>query len=112
MRSKSEKILADRFDDYKIPYKYEYPLVLSGRKVYPDFTFFHPTGNQQIYWEHFGIMDDPSYCDSTLRKIELYNHNGIYIGGNLIVTFETAGYNLNDRLVEGYIRRYLLACRL
>lgn len=39
VRSKSEKIIADKLYSLGIPYRYEYPLELSGNvRVYPDFT--------------------------------------------------------------------------
>lgn len=52
VRSKSEKILADRFDYFGLEYKYEYPLKIKGVTFYPDFTFLNLRTNQKIYWEH------------------------------------------------------------
>lgn len=69
VRSKSEKILADLFSSKNIFYKYECPLHLSNNIVfYPDFTFFLPPQNQEIYWEHFGLMDSPDYAINTIKK--------------------------------------------
>lgn len=89
VRSKSEKILADLFFDNGLTYKYEYPLLLkNGLEIRPDFTFISPNDNKKIYWEHFGMMDDPKYIKNFKRKIETYAKNDILIGKNLIVSFE------------------------
>lgn len=41
-----------------IPYRYEYPLVLEGNvKVYLDFTILKMPEREEVYLEHFGMMD-------------------------------------------------------
>ena len=58
VRSKSEKIIADKLYSLGIPYRYEYPLVLSnGAKVYPDFTILRMPMREEVYLEHFGMME-------------------------------------------------------
>lgn len=109
VRSKSEKILADYFARNKIPYKYECPLYLNGSgTVHPDFTFLSPKTGQEIYWEHNGMMDDPSYAQNAVRKIHAYEENGIYPGERLILTFETEKTVLDMKLAERLARRYLI----
>lgn len=109
VRSKSEKILADLFFDSKIPYKYECPLKLqSGIIVYPDFTFLSPVTGKEIYWEHNGMMDNPSYMANAFNKIKLYEMNGIIRGENLIVTYEASDYGLDLECVYNLITRLLL----
>ena len=69
VRSKSEKILADRFTRLGIPYHYEKPLKLKGFGIiYPDFTLLNVRNRKTIYWEHFGLMDDPDYCEKAIKK--------------------------------------------
>lgn len=108
VRSKSEKILADYFDQNGIAYKYECPLYIKGVGIiYPDFTFLSKKIKQEIYWEHDGRMDDPVYAQNAIRKIQTYEENGIYPGERLILTFETTKSVLNMRLVDNLVSKYL-----
>lgn len=109
VRSKSEKILADYFYYHGIPYKYECPLLLRGYGViYPDFTFLSPKSRQEMYWEHNGMMDDAVYAQKAVKKIELYEKNGIFPGERLILTFETGQTTLNNEIIEAMAKRYLI----
>ena len=109
VRSKSEKILADFFDQNKIPYKYECPLYLKPYGyVYPDFTFLSEKTGEEVYWEHDGRMDDPDYARNAIRKIQMYEENGIYPGEKLILTFETEKSVLDIRIVKKLVEKYLL----
>ncbi len=74
VRSKSEKIIADYLYHNGIEYKYEKPLFLKGYgTVYPDFTIWSPGLGREIYWEHFGKMDDVEYAEKALKKsISIY----------------------------------------
>lgn len=108
VRSKSEKILADYFFQNHIPYKYECPLYLKPYGiVYPDFTFLSPSTGKEIYWEHEGRMDDPDYARKAINKIELYQSNGLLIGEQLILTFETSTTVLNMDSVKKTVEQYL-----
>ena len=101
VRSKVEKIIADKLFMMKLPYRYEYPLKLKDLGiVYPDFTILKITTREEIYWEHLGMMDNPSYCQKAIQKLHTYGRNGIYPGKNLIVTFETIQTPLDMRWVE------------
>lgn len=108
VRSKSEKILADYFQSQNISYKYEKLLLLEGKEIYPDFTFLHPVTREEIYWEHFGIMDYEEYSSQAYEKICLYERNGLMLGDRLIVTFESSNknidYNLLDKKIDLYLR--------
>ena len=55
---------------------------------------------REYYWEHFGFMNDPEYCEKTVKKIAAYEKNGIYAGDRLILTFEAgkAALDLISRL--------------
>ncbi|WP_408070723.1 hypothetical protein [Butyrivibrio sp. JL13D10] len=108
VRSKSEKIIADIFCDLGIEYKYECPLNLKGVGiVYPDFTILRKRDGKEIYWEHDGRMDDPKYAEKAVRKINSYIANGYFPGDNLIVSFESSGNVLNDRIIKGMISKYI-----
>lgn len=78
VRSKSEIIIADSLNRSNIPYRYECPLKLNGGIIlHPDFTLLHIKRRENIYWEHLGMMDDPTYAENAIQKISLYLKNGI-----------------------------------
>lgn len=109
VRSKSEKIIADRFNVLGIPYHYEKPLYLEGYgSVHPDFTVLNRKTQKEFYWEHFGLMDNPQYCENVVKKLETMSKNGIFPGDNLIMTFETGTHILNMKNVDLLIERYLI----
>ena len=108
VRSKSELIIADLLNKEGIPYRYEYPIHLSGMgKIYPDFTVLNVKKRKEMYWEHFGMMDDPSYVEKALQKIVLYEKNGIFHGENLILTYETRKNPMNQKEIMHLIQHYL-----
>lgn len=110
VRSKSEKIIADKLYALGIPYRYEYPLVLSGGvKVYPDFTILRMPMREEVYLEHFGMMDDLEYVDTALYKLSSYEKNGIYLGVDLFVTHETGKRALNTKGLDGLMRKLFCA---
>lgn len=102
VRSKSEKMIADKLLLMGIPYRYECPVYMStiNREFYPDFTLLEKKTRKEYYLEHFGMMDDPEYLDNFMEKLECYSENGIYLGKNLLVTFETQEKPLNIRILE------------
>lgn len=106
VRSKSEKIIADKLYALGIPYRYEYPLLLEGSiRIYPDFTILKMPERQEVYLEHFGRMDDSSYVDNVMYKLNTYEKNGIFLGVNLFVTYETGRMPLNTRALDGLLRK-------
>ena len=109
VRSKSEKIIADKLFAMGIPYRYEYPVQLKGSgTVYPDFTLLNVRERKQFYLEHFGMMDDPEYSEKAIKKLEDYAKNRIYIGKNLLVTFETLQKPLDMKVVEQMLKEFIL----
>ena len=89
--------------------KYECPVYLKGMGVvYPDFTFLSPKLIKEIYWEHCGMVDDPSYARNMVRKLEAYENTGIFIGERLILTYETEQSFLNIGKIEQLVKRYLI----
>lgn len=109
VRSKSEKILADKFLKNQIPYKYECPLTLKGYGVvYPDFTLLNKRTRKTFFWEHLGMMDNPIYSESAVTKIESYVKSGIYPGKSLLLTYETKNHPLNIKMVDKLIHKFLM----
>ena len=108
VRSKSEKILADLFSSKGILYKYEAPLQINNFTIYPDFTFISPYNMEEIYWEHFGMVANENYAASMIKKLSLYEMNGIRLGKNLIISMESANSGLDLKWIESNIDFYLL----
>ena len=109
VRSKSEKIIADKLYMMGIPYRYEYPLMLDdGITVYPDFTILKMPERKEVYLEHFGMMDDEEYVNKMLFKISTYERNGIFIGVNLFVTYETSKRPINTKALNNQLKELFL----
>lgn len=105
VRSKSEKIIADKLLALGISYRYEFPLTLVGNvKVYPDFTILKMPERKEVYLEHFGMMDDEEYVDNVMFKLNAYEKSGIYLGDKLFFTHETSKNPLNTRVLDGMLR--------
>lgn len=89
-----------------IPYRYEYPLVLDGNvRVYPDFTILKMPERQEVYLEHFGMMDDEEYVEKALFKLSNYERNDIFLGVNLFITYETGKRPINTRALDKMLRQ-------
>ena len=113
VRSKSEIIIADTLYRFNIPYRYEFPLTLHRSEdhttvtLHPDFLCLNTRTRQEIFWEHFGRMDDPEYSTNATGKLRLYTENGIFQGRNLIITMETQTEQLSTRALEKIIAEFL-----
>lgn len=106
VRSKSEMMIADAYYELDIPYRYEAKLILqNGLYKFPDFTVLHKMTREIIYHEHFGLLNQEEYRLKALQKIELYQKAGIYLGKNLIVTYETEEAPFNIRQIKKMIRK-------
>ena len=108
VRSKSEVLIANSLYRYGIPYRYECPLRLNSRIVYPDFTILRVSDRKEFYWEHLGMMDDTEYRNHAFMKIQDYERTGIFPGENLILTIETYKLPLNQKTINDVIRHYFL----
>ncbi|MBE5906206.1 MAG: hypothetical protein E7277_05330 [Lachnospiraceae bacterium] len=108
VRSKSEKIIADKLYHMGVPYQYEPMLILNGyHEKYPDFALYRVKDKRTVYWEHLGLADDERYAIHNLQKIAEYEKNGILLGRDLIVTVETAKDLLDVKLLEEKIRAFI-----
>ncbi len=109
VKSKSEKIIADKLYIMKVPYCYEVPLYFKGYGyVKPDFKVLNMETRQEFYWEHFGMMNDDNYVRKTMKKIRQYGKNGFIQGKNLILTFESSECPLDIKNVEKIIEALLV----
>ena len=103
VRSKSEQIIADHLKKAGIPYKYEYPTMINGKIIHPDFKILRVSDRMELYLEHCGRVDKPGYYDDMVIRINNYAMNGIVIGCNLFLLFETADVPLDVRVLDKLI---------
>lgn len=120
VRSKSEVIIANVLKAAGVPYRYEFPLLMDKNardpdfpdfdfcKLHPDFYCLNLKTRREFAWEHFGMMDDPSYACRAAEKIQLYQENGFFPGKNLIITMETTKSPLSSKILKNIIKTYLL----
>ena len=101
MKSKSEKIIADKLFLMNVPYVYEVPLKLKGYGyVRPDFKVLNLKERKVFYWEHFGMMDKSEYVKNASDKISLYMKYGIYPNDKLLVSYETQKQPLSTEQIQ------------
>lgn len=89
-----------------IPYRYECLLPLGDISFYPDFTILNPSTRQIIYWEHFGMMDVPTYSDNAFNKLKQFSYYGIIPGINLITTYETKQHPIDSGKIMQLVTTY------
>lgn len=77
VRSKSEVIIANLLNQRGVAYHYEAPLEIDGVLKYPDFTIEDDDSGRTYYWEHCGMLDDPSYRRRWEEKKAWYRANDI-----------------------------------
>lgn len=108
VRSKSEMMIDMFLHVNNIPFRYECALQLDQIIIYPDFTIKHPRTSELFYWEHFGLMDNPSYAQNVPNKLRTYISNGIIPGINLITTYETQANPLSVEAIQKLVEYYFL----
>lgn len=109
VRSKSERDIANHYNKRGIPYRYEYPLVMSsGHLWHPDFNILNPRTREEFIHEHLGMMDDIEYLNKNLKKLELYQEDGYFIGDRLLITTETSMRPFDVRTLDPIIDKYFL----
>ena len=106
VRSKSEAMIDMFLHMKQIPFRYEAELTLNDITIYPDFTNRHPKTGGVFYWEHFGMADEPGYCQKMIEKLRTYTSYGIIPSIQLITTYETKDHPLSAELVEKIIEYY------
>ena len=108
VRSKSEVIIANILNRMGVPYYYEFPLKLKNNvTVHPDFCCLNLRTRKEIFWEHFGLMDDNNYSNNAVKKIRNYTENGYFAGDSFIYTMETSDQTLNTKEIEKIVKNYL-----
>ena len=104
VRSKSELNLANYLHLHGVDYIYEMPLELwTGKIVSPDFSI--KVGDQWIFIEHLGRLDEPEYAARWAAKEAAYKAAGIIEGVNLLCTREQNGH-LDMQEIDFLFRLY------
>ena len=105
VRSKSEKIIADKLWTDGIPYRYEYPLITNALgRIYPDFTLLDIWNRVEVIFEHFGMLHDESYCKKMLIKLRTYMQEGYFSENRFIFTTESANHSLSTTQLDDLLR--------
>lgn len=109
VRSKSEKIIADKLFMKGIPYRYEYPVKIKGYgEIYPDFLCLNKAKRKEIYWEHMGMMNNGEYSKNAIKKVNIYTKNGFRYGEDIIFTYESADVAIDTYVIDSIIDTYLV----
>lgn len=107
VRSKSEIMIANTLNKMGIPYKYECPIVLADGSVrYPDFTILIVESRKEMFYEHFGMMDDVNYQNNCFKKIRDYEASGYYPGIHYFMTFESSLNPLSSLQISKTLKAY------
>lgn len=102
-RSKSEALIGTCLEHRGLLYIYEPKVKLKHKTVYPDFAIYLPKSKRIIYFEHFGMIDDPKYSTRNFPKLAEYAESGIYVGINLFYTTETKAKPLTTKDINKII---------
>ncbi len=108
VRSKSEIMIADALFRRNIPYRYECPIVIKGKKYFPDFMVLNKRTREVYIWEHLGMMGNIEYIDNNLIKLRKYEEAGYINGKNLIITMENLNCPISTKAINKKIDAYLV----
>ncbi|MGL4485373.1 MAG: hypothetical protein ACRCUS_10505 [Anaerovoracaceae bacterium] len=98
VRSKSEADYVKIFEEMQLDYYYEPKLRIAGKTIFPDFLLIHPVTNEEIYFEHFGMITFEEYAVENFGKISFYLRNNFIQNKTVFFTFEStdAPFNISD----------------
>ena len=112
VRSKSEMLIANLLNRLNIPYRYEYPVAINykgkERIFRPDFLILDAPNRREIFFEHFGMMDEPEYAKQAFQKMKIYEENGLYEGSGMYYSFESLHSPLDTQFFERRLERILM----
>lgn len=106
MRSKSERTIGNKLEEYGVLYRYEAAFEAGGITYYPDFTIRRRRGDI-LLWEHFGLMHNRDYYFNAVKKIDRYRNAGFVQHSNLICTWEEDIMDMES--IDEVIYRFILS---
>lgn len=105
VRSKSELIIYEYLKSNGIPFVYEKPVMLQSQERYPDFTLVRKSDGKVLLWEHLGMMNDPGYFLTNIKKIYEYMENGYLPFKDMIISYDYEDGSIDlmelDRILRG-----------
>lgn len=107
VRSKSELLIAEKYREKGIPFRYEQVIHFGKNIIVPDFTIMRADW-KLFYHEHCGMPGDEKYMRNHKRKLEVYESLSIVPWDNLIITYDSKDGNLDLRIIESEINNKLL----
>ena len=117
VRSKSEVIIADHLAKNDIEYAYERPLTIRDVTKYPDFTIEDMESGSTFYWEHCGMLHDPSYHRRWEEKLRWYRTHGIIPldegsgeNGTLIITYDEGNGSIDSEKIMARVKKVFGSC--
>ena len=109
VRSLAERKIGNRLLERDVLFLYEFPLRMQdGGLVYPDFTCLNLRTRKIYRWEHLGRLDEHSYLEKNLHKLERYRQSGFQLCVDLIVSQDTGGNPLSEREIDRLIDNFLV----
>ena len=107
VRSKSELLIAEKYHERGIPFRYEQVIRYGENIVVPDFTILR-ADLKLVYHEHCGMPGNEKYMKHHKSKLDIYESLGIVPWDNLIVTYDSKDGNLDLRIIESEINNKIL----
>ena len=108
MRSKSEVIIANILLLAGIPFVYEVPISINGKKLLPDFRILSLIDlRTEIIIEHQGMVFADEYADKFIRSLKLYLQSDWIPNQNLFFTFDNARGILDPQQVLTILRKFV-----
>lgn len=108
VRSKSEVVVANILDRLGISYQYEQPL--HSRKDSSDFRLPDFTASFEgdiYYWEHLGMLNNPSYKEAWDRKLKWYEENDFT--NQLIISRDAPNGSIDAEEIENLAKLRILS---
>ena len=99
VRSRIEAIIYDHLVSAGLLVIYEFPIIIEGRIVYPDFLILEHLG----YWYHDakGAGYRNNFCIKTVELASL----GFFLSKNILTTFEDGGGTIDTEKIDKMIQR-------
>ena len=100
-RSKSELNILDMYDDLRIPFHNDETHRVNGELISPDVTGAR-ADRRLVYHEHLG-RQDAGYLQHIAHKVGVYAQAGIFIGKNLLFTYDNEDGSIDLDLIRAQI---------
>ncbi len=100
-RSKSEMSILDIYDDLRLPFHNDEVYRVNGGFLSPDVTGAR-ADRTLVHHEHLGRRN-PEYLQHNAQKVALYAQAGVYIGKNLLFTYDNEDGSIDLELIRAQI---------